>query len=103
MDVFTSGDLILAVNPHNKKGGLSRKGQLVQLTPIETRLLLYFWRHSGRTLSYRKILYDVWGCHYVRSNLTVCVFNLRKKLHRFNADNSLLTIREVGYRYSPPK
>lgn len=104
MDVLTSGDLILDVDPHNRKAHVYKLDLpfRVELTPTETRLLLYLWRNSERLIPYRKVLYDVWGNHYVRGNLYIRILTLRKKLQCLNAAKTIQTHRKVGYIYSPP-
>jgi two-component system KDP operon response regulator KdpE len=76
-------------------------GKEVHLTPIEYRLLTTLARHSGRVMSQRQLLKDVWGpnqteqAHYLR----VYMGTLRRKLERDPArPRYLLTEPGVGYR-----
>jgi two-component system KDP operon response regulator KdpE len=75
-------------------------GEKVQLTPIEYRLLSLLAKNSGRVLTHRVLLRDVWGPardepHLVRVHLA----NLRRKLERDTArPRYLLTEPGVGYR-----
>lgn len=101
MDVRSSGELILAVDSQNNRAYLALKGTQVSLTPTETRLMLYLCEHSDRILPYRKILHDVWGRHYVPSNLSYSVSILRKKMRELGAANQIITNKFSGYMYSP--
>jgi DNA-binding response OmpR family regulator len=84
--------------------GLRRDGRLVQLRPIEFRLLEELARHAGRPVSRAVLLRRVWGPQ--RSNATrtidVHVRWLREKLERRpEAPVHLLTVRGVGYQLEP--
>jgi len=76
-------------------------GREVHLTPIEYRLLTLLVRHSGRVVSQRQLLKEVWGpgqteqTHYLR----VYMGTLRRKLEKDPArPRYLLTEPGVGYR-----
>jgi two-component system KDP operon response regulator KdpE len=76
-------------------------GALVHLTPIEYRLLGLLIANSGKVLTHRQILRDVWGPshtedgHYVR----VYMGHLRQKLEDDPAQpKHILTETAVGYR-----
>ena len=79
----------------------------VHLTPIEYRLLCLLAQHSGKVLTHRQLLKEVWGpshvehTHYVRVRMA----ELRKKLEADPArPRWLLTEPGVGYRLrTPPK
>ena len=76
-----------------------RGGRLIDLTPIEFKLLEYFLRHPSQVLSRTQILEQVWDLDfYTDSNVVdVYVGYLRRKIDR-DFDQSLLhTIRGVGY------
>ena len=79
-----------------------RDGKLVHLTPIEYKLLVTLIQHTGKVLTHRFLLREVWGpshsaeSHYVR----VFVANLRRKLENDSArPRFLLTEPGVGYRF----
>ena len=40
------------------------RGEVIDLTPIEFTLLLYFMKNAGKTLHHRAILQNVWGTEY---------------------------------------
>jgi two-component system alkaline phosphatase synthesis response regulator PhoP len=80
-----------------------RRGQLVDLTPTEFRLLRYLVMHAGRPLSREALIEAVWGydCS-VGSDRTVDVYmrHLRKKLEDDPASPRwLVTVRGIGYKF----
>jgi two-component system KDP operon response regulator KdpE len=97
-------------NPVYRCGGLeidlaarrvARDGAPVKLTNLEYRLLACLARHSGKVLTHRQLLREVWGpgaaseVQYLR----VFVANLRKKLEPDPARPRYLhTEQGVGYR-----
>jgi two-component system, OmpR family, KDP operon response regulator KdpE len=96
--VFTAGDLevdlarrIVRLNSEN-----------VQLTPTEYDLLKVFIRHSGRVLTHRQLIREVWGGTCYENDmhlLRVNVSNLRHKLETDPArPRHILTEPGVGYR-----
>ncbi len=79
-----------------------RCGEQVHLTPTEYRILHLLATHSGKVMTYRQILKEVWGpsCieqnHYVRVHMA----QLRHKLEDNPAQPKyLLTENGVGYRF----
>jgi len=80
---------------------VTRDGAEVHLTPTEFRLLAELARNSGRVLTHRHLLREVWGpshagdAHYLR----LYMGQLRAKLERDATDPQLLlTEQGVGYR-----
>lgn len=78
-----------------------RAGAEVHLTPIEYKLLVTLLKHSGKVLTHRFLLREVWGpqdtqeTHYLR----VFVAGLRRKLEADPArPRYILTEQGVGYR-----
>ena len=95
--VFEFGDVKIDLSLRNVHKG----GALVHLTPIEYRLLALLIANSGKVLTHRQILRDVWGPshtedgHYVR----VYMGHLRQKLEDDPAQpKHILTETAVGYR-----
>jgi two-component system KDP operon response regulator KdpE len=75
----------------------------VHLTPTEFRLLAELARNSGRVLTHRHLLREIWGpshaddAHYLR----LYMGQLRAKLERDATDPRLLTTEQgVGYRFN---
>jgi len=91
----------LVVDMANRR--VTLMGELVHLTPIEYRLLTTFVKNSGKVLTHRYLLQEVWGpgcaqqTHYPR----MYVANLRRKLEDDPADPRYLrTEQGVGYRFT---
>jgi two-component system KDP operon response regulator KdpE len=78
------------------------QGDVIELTPTEFNLLLYFMKNAGKTLHHRAILQNVWGNEYSdeAEYLRVYVGKLR---HKIEADPSkpihLHTEHGIGYRF----
>lgn len=73
----------------------------VHLTPIEYKLLTTLIRSSGKVLTHRQLLKEVWGPDQVQEThyLRVFMANLRRKLEADPAQpRYLLTEQGVGYR-----
>lgn len=78
-----------------------REGQEVHLTPTEYKLLATLVRSSGKVLTHRQLLHEVWGANYEDQThyLRVYLAQLRQKLERDSArPRVLLTEPGVGYR-----
>lgn len=76
-------------------------GDPVHLTPIEFKLLQVLLRHSGKVVTQRQLLNEVWGPNQIEhaQYLRVYVAQLRRKLERNPArPQHLLTEPGVGYR-----
>jgi two-component system KDP operon response regulator KdpE len=77
-------------------------GKEVRLTPKEFELLLYFIRHSGKVLTHRTLLANIWGGDYTDQTeyLRVFIRHLRKKIEADPAKpRYILTEPWVGYRF----
>ena len=82
------------------------RGELVQLTPTEYRLLEELIRHVGQVVSHRFLLEQVWGPEYVKGAAYVKVFvrRLRQKLgHDPEQPRYIQTVWGTGYRFVPPR
>ena len=76
----------------------------VHLTQIEYRLLAQLVVNTGRVLTHRYLLREVWGPAFVESNhyLRVYVGRLRQKLENNPTQpQHILTETGVGYRFQP--
>ena len=82
-----------------------RHGQLVELSPIEFRLLVCLLREAGRVVNHRKLMAHVWGGQYVdcRHYLRLYIGYLRSKLED-DPRNPKLILNEwgIGYRLVAP-
>jgi two-component system KDP operon response regulator KdpE len=73
----------------------------VHLTPIEYKLLTALARHSGRMLTHRQLLKEVWGPNFVEHNnyLRVHMSQLRRKIEAQPARPRYIhTETGAGYR-----
>jgi DNA-binding response OmpR family regulator len=93
---FDNGDLVIDPSRHQ----VTVKGQVVELTPTEYKLLLYLAYNAGRVLSFDQILDNVWGPGYEDSttNIKVYIWCLRRKIETDpNKPRYILTKRGAGY------
>ena len=83
---------------------VTRAGEAVHLTPIEYRLLCVLLANTGKVMTQRHLLREVWGPAFVESNhyLRIYVGHLRQKLEEDAAQPKyFLTETGVGYRFQP--
>jgi len=83
---------------------VTRGGEAVHLTPIEYRLLCALLANTGKVMTQRHLLREVWGAASVESNhyLRVYVGHLRQKLEDDPTQPKyLLTETGVGFRFQP--
>jgi len=97
----TYDDGLVAIDISNAEVKID--GQLVQLTPLEFRLLLAFVRHPDQVLSRDQILELVWGddAGVATEQVKLYVGYLRRKLEAVLPPERLPieTVRGFGYRY----
>jgi two-component system KDP operon response regulator KdpE len=80
---------------------IHRRDEEVHLTPLEYKLFVTMLKHSGKVLTHRFLLKEVWGPHdtYETHYLRVFVASLRRKLEDDPArPRYILTEQGVGYR-----
>jgi DNA-binding response OmpR family regulator len=95
-DVRINGDLVIDITSRR----VTKRGQVVELTPTEFRLLALLARHAGRPLPHEFLLIEVWGPGYEGEvgHIKRYIWSLRKKLEDDPASPSyLLTERGFGY------
>ena len=83
---------------------VTRSQQLIHVTPIEFRLLATLITQSGKVLTHRQLLREVWGPAYVERGhyLRIYMGHLRQKLEADPArPRHFLTETGIGYRFSP--
>jgi DNA-binding response OmpR family regulator len=79
------------------------RGQGLELSPTEFRLLTVLAKNAGVVLSTERLLDLVWGEAEVgHDNVRVYISSLRKKLEG-GPTQLIETVREFGYRYNPPR
>jgi DNA-binding response OmpR family regulator len=84
------------------RGELRRRGEPVELTPIEFKLLGVFINARGRVLSREQLLAFAWGAETFASDRVVDnhIANLRKKIEPDAAHPQYLrNVRGLGYRF----
>jgi two-component system KDP operon response regulator KdpE len=82
-----------------------RKGTPLDLTPREFDVLAYLMRNSGRIVTHRVLLHDVWGPEYGRETqyLRVFINRLRRKIEDDPSHPQyIVTEPGVGYRLVTP-
>ncbi len=87
-----------------KRQGLSKRGQPVELSAREFRLLAYFIAHAGTVLSREQLLNDIWGYEVFPTTRTVDnhIARLRKKIEdEPDAPRFIRTARGAGYLFEP--
>ncbi|MBI4525645.1 MAG: response regulator transcription factor [Deltaproteobacteria bacterium] len=98
---FEAGQLTIDFNSHTVKV----KGQEVKLTPTEYALLKVLALHSGKVVTHRQLLREVWGPNVEEQSqyLRVYMTHLRKKIEVPEAAERLLrTESGIGYRLVLP-
>lgn len=78
------------------------RGEPIELTPTEFKLLVYLMRHAGKVVTHRNILQNVWGPEYGNEAeyLRVYMGRLRQRLERDPLNPRYIkTERGVGYLF----
>ena len=92
------GDIDVDLEKHK----VEVQGHVVDLTPTEFNLLVYFMKNTGKTLHHRAILQNVWGMEYgdEAEYLRVYVGKLRQKIEEYPMKPKYLhTEHGIGYRF----
>jgi DNA-binding response OmpR family regulator len=79
-----------------------REGSIVDLTPIEFKLLTAFIERRGRVLTRNQLLDAAWdsGTHVTDRAVDAHIVNLRRKIEPQPAQPKyLLGVRGMGYRF----
>jgi two-component system KDP operon response regulator KdpE len=95
--VIAIGELEVDVAAHQVR----LAGEYVHLTKTEFELLRVLAVNSGRLMTHRALLTEVWGPGYVNDKqvLRVHMANLRRKVERPGAARLIRTDPGVGYRF----
>lgn len=85
------------VEVDEERAEVRRAGQLVEITPLEFKLLLTFLRNRGHVLSRDKLIDLAWGrdTYVTERAVDAHIVNLRRKL----GSESVASIRGMGYRF----
>jgi DNA-binding response OmpR family regulator len=84
------------------RGEVRRAGGLVDVTPLEFRLLSAFVRLRGRILSRDQLLTEVWGRDSAPTDRVVDnhIMNLRRKIEATpDSPKYVIALRGMGYRF----
>ena len=96
---YKCGDLVLDF----EKRTLTICGEIVHLTPIEYKILVFLAQNCGKVMTYSSIINNVWGPYADDNNriLRVNMTNIRRKIETNPADPKyIFTEVGVGYRMS---
>lgn len=77
-------------------------GNIIKLTDLEFRILLYLAEQPGRVFTYQQIYEAVWGEEYAHEKSTIMshIRHIRKKLEADGKPCDYIeNIRGVGYRF----
>jgi len=97
-DSFDDGVLYIDLRTH----AVQRGGQPIDLTPTESRLLMYLVSRRGRIVPHRELLVNVWGPEYAEEvkYLSVYIRYLRQKIEDDPSDPHYIRTRwKVGYYF----
>lgn len=92
------GDIEVEVEQHR----VTVRGEVVDLTPTEFNLLVFFMKNAGKALHHRAILQHVWGAEYgdEAEYLRVYVGKLRQKIENDPLKpQHFHTEHGIGYRF----
>ena len=84
---------------------ITQRGENVQLTPTEWRMLTELVRNEGKVLSYEALLRRVWGDDYVGDTeyIKKYIYRLRQKLEDDpESPRIILSARGMGYKFMRP-
>ena len=99
-DIYRFGD----VEVDFARCELRRGGEVVEVTPVEIKMLAAFVRQPGRVLTRDQILSDVWGRGTFVTDRVVDahVVNLRRTIEPVATEpRHLVSVRGIGYRFDP--
>lgn len=87
---------------YSKRNVTASDDTIINLTPKEFELLIYFAKHAGETLNRDKIIEDLWGKNTLyrwSRSLDVHIQNLRQKIEKNPKNPSIIqTVSGIGYK-----
>lgn len=97
---ISSGELTIDAGGYTAR----LRGLPLDLTYKEFELLKYLVQHPGRVFTRAQLLQEVWGYDYYGGTRTVDV-HVRRLRAKLGLEHEVLigTVRNVGYRFDPPK
>jgi two-component system phosphate regulon response regulator PhoB len=99
--VLQLGDLKISVSKQKVYFKGRKREELLDLTPLEFKLLFYFARHEEHVFSREQLLEAVWAdnVNVLDRTVDMHVSNLRKKLSP--SSWTIRSVHGVGYRFAP--
>jgi len=99
-DQIAIGDLMIELRTRK----VTRKDNVIELTPREFELLVYLVENRNREKSREEILSEVWGYDFIGETNLVDVYirYLRQKLDKGYRFKLIHTVRGVGYMIKEP-
>lgn len=97
--VILSGNLLIDIEARQ----IRISGEEIHLTPTEYDLLYYLAKNSGKVITHRELLREVWGQEYgdEREYLRVFISQVRRKIEDDPVRPAfILTVPGVGYRFT---
>lgn len=91
------GDLVLDDATHR----VTRRGRVLDLAPIDYRLLRHLLQHAGAVVTRPRLLEAVWGYEYGPSVIDTAIWQLRKKVDE-HGPKLIHTVRGYGYTLREP-
>jgi DNA-binding response OmpR family regulator len=99
-DLLYAADLVL----DRASGQVWRGNTILNLTPTEFRLLIYFVQNPGQALTRQQILDAVWGYSAEIENERTVNVHIRRLREKVEADAGapqiILTVPGIGYRFA---
>jgi two-component system KDP operon response regulator KdpE len=98
-NIYSDGNLHVDL----RDGTVRRHEQIVELTPTESRLLMYLASQRGRIVPHKELLINVWGPEYAKEMgyLSVYIRYLRQKIEDDPAHPRYICTRwKVGYYFA---
>ena len=77
-----------------------RNGNLVELTPKEFDLLVFFLKHPRQVFTRSALLDQIWGYDYLGDTRTVDI-HIQRLRRKAELSGQLVTVIGVGYKYVP--
>ena len=86
-----------------RDGAVTRRGELIELTPTESRLLTYLASHRGQVVSHAELLTSVWGLEFAEE-LTYLSVYMRYLCQKLEDDPDrpryIRAHKEAGYYFT---
>ncbi len=78
---------------------VSRSGGVIDLGPMEYRMLCFFLRHPSKVFTRQELIDGVWpaGATVDVRTVDVHIARLRRSLTRYGHADPIRTVRKVGY------